>query len=178
MQEEGKISVTAEDMLPIIKKWLYSEHDIFLRELISNAVDAITKHEHFSLTGEASQKDVEYKIEVAVNETNKTIHIKDNGVGMTADEVKKYITQLAFSGATEFFEKYQAGDESSRMIGHFGLGFYSSFMVANKVEIKTLSFKDESKPVHWVCEGTTDYTLTEIDGIDQHGTEIILHVIE
>tara|TARA_B100000674_G_C37964606_1_gene973892 strand:+ start:2031 stop:3863 length:1833 start_codon:yes stop_codon:yes gene_type:complete len=178
MQEEGKISVTAEDMLPIIKKWLYSEHDIFLRELVSNAVDAITKHEHFALTGEASQKDVEYKIEVAVNETNKTIHIKDNGVGMTADEVKKYITQLAFSGATEFFEKYQAGDESSRMIGHFGLGFYSSFMVANKVEIKTLSFKNESKPVHWICEGTTDYTLTEIDGIDQHGTEIILHVNE
>ncbi|MEE2923370.1 MAG: molecular chaperone HtpG [bacterium] len=178
MQEEGKISVTAEDMLPIIKKWLYSEHDIFLRELVSNAVDAITKHEHFVLTGESSQKDVEYKIEVAVNETNKTIHIKDNGVGMTAEEVKKYITQLAFSGATEFFEKYQAGDESSRMIGHFGLGFYSSFMVADKVEIKTLSFRDESKPVHWVCNGTTDYTLKEIDGIEHHGTEIILHINE
>ena len=121
MQEEGKISVTAEDMLPIIKKWLYSEHDIFLRELVSNAVDAITKHEHFVLTGESSQKDVEYKIEVAINETNKTIHIKDNGVGMTAEEVKKYITHCFFRG-NRFFEKYQAGDESSRMIGHFGLG--------------------------------------------------------
>ena len=102
MQEEGKISVTAEDMLPIIKKWLYSEHDIFLRELISNAVDATTKHEHFVLPG--FSKYVEYKIEVAVNEANKTIHIKDNGVGMTVEEVKKYITQLAFSGATEFLK--------------------------------------------------------------------------
>lgn len=176
MQEEGKISVTAEDMLPIIKKWLYSEHDIFLRELVSNAVDAITKHEHFTLTGEADQKDVEYKIEIAVNEANKTIHIKDNGIGMSAEEVKKYITQLAFSGATEFFEKYQGSDEASRMIGHFGLGFYSSFMVADKVEIKTLSFRKGSVPVQWICEGTTDYTMSEIEGIEHHGTEIILHI--
>lgn len=178
MQEEGKISVTAEDMLPIIKKWLYSEHDIFLRELVSNAVDAITKHEHFTLIGESDQKDVDYKIEIAVNEANKTIHIKDNGVGMSADEVKKYITQLAFSGATEFFEKYKGSDESSRMIGHFGLGFYSSFMVADKVEIKTKSFRKDTPAVHWICDGTTDYTISELDGIDQHGTEIILHINE
>lgn len=178
MHEEGKISVTAEDMLPIIKKWLYSEHDIFIRELISNAMDAITKHEHFALSGEASQSDVDYKIEIAINESAKTIHIKDNGVGMSAEEVKKYITQLAFSGATEFFEKYKDSEEASRIIGHFGLGFYSSFMVADQVEIKTKSFRDDEKGVHWICDGSTKYSMEDLEDLESHGTEIILHINE
>jgi molecular chaperone HtpG len=172
----GKISVTAENMLPIIKKWLYSEHDIFIRELVSNAMDAITKHKHLSLIGDAPQKDVDYRIEVATNESNKTIHIKDNGIGMTEEEVKKYIADIAFSGAAEFVERYKAGDESQQIIGHFGLGFYSSFMVADKVEVKTRSFKEDSKAVLWSCDGGTDYTIEELDENISHGTEIILHV--
>ncbi len=176
--ETGKISVTADDMLPIIKKWLYSEHDIFLRELVSNAMDAITKHKHLSLAGEASQKDVDYKVEIAINESGKTLHIKDNGIGMSADEIKKYITQLAFSGASEFFEKYKGGDEKSQIIGHFGLGFYSSFMVADKVEIKSLSFREDAQAVHWICDGSTNYTLGDAEGLVSHGTEIILHINE
>jgi len=175
-ESSGQISVTAEDMLPIIKKWLYSEHDIFLRELVSNAMDAITKHRHLSFTGEASQKDVDYKIEIAVNESNSTIHIKDNGIGMRGDEVKKYITQLAFSGATEFFDKYHGQDESKQIIGHFGLGFYSSFMVSNKVEIKSLSHEEGAVGIHWICDGSTNYTMKDLPELSTHGTEIILHI--
>lgn len=175
-ETSGQISVTAEDMLPIIKKWLYSEHDIFLRELVSNAMDAITKHRHLAFTSEADQKDVDYKIEIAVNESNSTIHIKDNGIGMSADEVRKYITQLAFSGANEFFDRYHGQDESKQIIGHFGLGFYSSFMVSDKVEIKTLSHETGSVGVHWVCDGSTNYTMKELPELLSHGTEIILHI--
>ncbi|MBT3785102.1 molecular chaperone HtpG [bacterium] len=172
----GQISVTAEDMLPIIKKWLYSEHDIFLRELVSNAMDAVTKHQHLCFSGEAPQKDVDYKIEIAINKSAGTIHVKDNGIGMTSEEVKKYITQLAFSGATEFFDKYHGKDESKQIIGHFGLGFYSAFMVAEKVEIKTLSYTEGETGVHWVCDGSTQYTIKEIPELKVHGTEIILHI--
>ena len=175
-ETSGQISVTAEDMLPIIKKWLYSEHDIFLRELVSNAMDAITKHRHLSFTGEAKQTDVDYKIEIAINETNSTVHIKDNGIGMSAEEVRKYITQLAFSGANEFFDRYHGQDEGKQIIGHFGLGFYSSFMVSDKVEIKTLSYEAGATGVHWICDGSTNYTMTELPELTNHGTEIILHI--
>lgn len=178
MQEKGKISVTAENMLPIIKKWLYSEHDIFIRELVSNAADAITKHRHLSITGQAPQKDVEYRIEIAISESARTIHIKDNGIGMSAEEIKKYIADIAFSGAAEFVEKYKAADESQQIIGHFGLGFYSSFMVADQVEIKSQSYREGEKAVHWICDGSTEYTIEEIEPLMNQGTEIILHVNE
>ncbi|PCJ21317.1 MAG: molecular chaperone HtpG [Candidatus Cloacimonadota bacterium] len=178
MSEEGKISVTAEDMLPIIKKWLYSEHDIFIRELVSNASDAISKHKHLSLLGESDQKDIDYKIEIAINETEKTIHIKDNGLGLNGEEVKKYIAQLAFSGAQEFFEKHKGNDDSNQVIGKFGLGFYSAFMVAGTVEVKSQSHRLDEKSIVWKCDGSTSYTLDTLDSLKTQGTEIILHMNE
>ncbi|MCO4783030.1 MAG: molecular chaperone HtpG [Candidatus Cloacimonetes bacterium] len=178
MSEKGKISVTAEDMLPIIKKWLYSEHDIFIRELVSNASDAITKHKHLALIGESNQKDLDYKIEIAINETEKTIHIKDNGLGLNSEEVKKYIAQLAFSGAQEFFEAHKGQNDSDQIIGHFGLGFYSAFMVADTVEIKSQSHRLDEKSIVWKCDGSTDYSLEELDSLKTQGTEIILHINE
>ncbi|MBW4479712.1 MAG: molecular chaperone HtpG [Tolypothrix brevis GSE-NOS-MK-07-07A] len=160
MLEQGTISIHTENIFPIIKKSLYSDHQIFLRELVSNAVDAIQKLNMVSRAGEYSGEIGEPEIEIAIDKNNKTLSITDNGIGMTADEVKKYITQVAFSSAEEFIQKYQ-GKSDQPIIGHFGLGFYSSFMVAQKVEIDTLSYKEGSQAVHWTCDGSPEYTLED-----------------
>lgn len=172
---KGKINVSVENIFPLIKKFLYSDHEIFLRELISNATDATLKLKHLAQIGEAKVEYGKPQIEVKINEEDKTLHIIDQGIGMTKDEVKKYINDVAFSGAGEFLEKYK-DTENTGIIGHFGLGFYSAFMVADKVEIQTKSFKDEPA-AHWVCEGTTDFELKE-GSREEHGTEIILHINE
>ena len=172
----GSINVSVENIFPLIKKFLYSDHEIFLRELISNATDATLKLKHLTSIGEAK---VEYGnpiIEVKVDKEGKKIHIIDQGLGMTAEEVQKYINEIAFSGAEEFLEKYKDSAKDSGIIGHFGLGFYSAFMVAEKVEIITKSYKDEPA-VHWVCDGSPNYTTEESEKKDR-GTEIILHVAE
>lgn len=175
--EKGTISVQMENIFPIIKKWLYSEKDIFLRELVSNSVDAINKLRHLQAVGEFKglQEGEEYQIEVSLDKDRGTITVKDNGIGMTEDEVKRYINEVAFSSAQEFLEKYKAGDEGSQIIGHFGLGFYSSFMVSKLVEIKTLSYIEGSKPVIWSCDGSPEYTVAESDKTDR-GMEVILHI--
>lgn len=173
--QTGKIGVTTENIFPIIKKFLYSEHDIFLRELVSNAVDATTKLRTLSISGEYKGSIDHLQVEVQVDEEAKTIKITDNGIGMTADEVDKYINQIAFSGAEEFLEKYK--NSSANIIGHFGLGFYSSFMVSSKVEIETLSYRDGAKAVKWSCDGTTEYSLEESNR-EQRGTTITLHLAE
>ncbi|CAM1371147.1 molecular chaperone HtpG [Tenacibaculum xiamenense] len=173
---KGNINVSVENIFPLIKKFLYSDHEIFLRELISNATDATTKLKHLISIGEAQ---VEYgapKIEVKIDKDNKTLSITDQGLGMTAEEVEKYINQIAFSGAEEFLEKYKDDKNETGVIGHFGLGFYSAFMVADKVEIITKSFKEEPA-AHWTCDGSPEYTLVEHDKSDR-GTEIILHIAE
>ncbi len=172
----GKINVSVENIFPLIKKFLYSDHEIFLREIVSNATDATLKLKHLSSIGEAK---VEYDnpiIEVKIDKEGKKLHIIDQGVGMTADEVEKYINQIAFSGAEEFLEKYKDSAKDSGIIGHFGLGFYSAFMVASKVEIITKSYKDEPA-AHWTCDGSPEFTLVASDKTDR-GTEIILHIAE
>jgi len=172
----GKINVSVENIFPLIKKFLYSDHEIFLRELVSNATDATLKLKHLTSIGEAK---VEYGnpiIEVKIDKDGKKLHIIDQGLGMTADEVEKYINQVAFSGAEEFLEKYKDSAKDSGIIGHFGLGFYSAFMVAEKVEIITKSFKDEPA-AHWTCDGSPEFTLEPHDKTDR-GTEIILHIAE
>ncbi|ADV49701.1 molecular chaperone HtpG [Cellulophaga sp. E16_2] len=172
----GKINVSVDNIFPLIKKFLYSDHEIFLRELISNATDATLKLKHLTSIGEAS---VEYGnpiIEVKVDKEGKKIHIIDQGLGMTEDEVKKYINEVAFSGAEEFLDKYKDSAKDSGIIGHFGLGFYSAFMVASKVEIITKSFKDEPA-VHWSCDGSPNFDLEPSDKTDR-GTEIVLHVAD
>ncbi len=172
----GKINVSVENIFPLIKKFLYSDHEIFLRELISNATDATLKLKHLTSIGEAK---VEYGnpiIEVKVDKDKKRIHIIDQGIGMTEEEVKKYINEVAFSGAEEFLDKYKDAGKEAGIIGHFGLGFYSAFMVAEKVEIITKSFKDEPA-VHWICDGSPEFTLESADK-KERGTEIILHVAE
>jgi len=173
---KGKINVSVENIFPLIKKFLYSDHEIFLRELISNATDATLKLKHLTNLGEAKVEYGNPKIEVKINKENKTLHIIDQGLGMTQEEVKKYINEVAFSGANEFLEKYKETAEDSGIIGHFGLGFYSAFMVADKVEIISKSYQDEPA-AHWVCEGTVEFTLGEADK-KEHGTEIILHINE
>lgn len=170
----GNINVTAENIFPIIKKFLYSDHEIFLRELISNATDATLKLKHLSTLGEVKGDIGNPIIEIIVDKKKKQIRIIDQGIGMTGEEVEKYINQVAFSGAEEFLDKYK-DSEGTGIIGHFGLGFYSSFMVAEKVEIFTKSFKDDSKAVRWECDGSPQYTLEETDRI-VHGTEIVLHI--
>ncbi|MCM8568105.1 molecular chaperone HtpG [Gramella jeungdoensis] len=172
----GKINVSVENIFPLIKKFLYSDHEIFLRELISNATDATLKLKHLSNLGEANVEYGNPVIEVKINKDKKTLHVIDQGIGMTKEEVEKYINEVAFSGAEEFLAKYKDSAKDSGIIGHFGLGFYSAFMVANKVEILTKSHKDEPA-AHWVCEGTTEFTLEEADK-KEHGTEIILHINE
>jgi len=172
----GKINVSVENIFPLIKKFLYSDHEIFLRELVSNATDATLKLKHLTSIGEAKVAYGNPKIEVQVDKENKQIRIIDQGIGMTADEVEKYINQVAFSGAEEFLEKYKDSAKDSGIIGHFGLGFYSAFMVAEKVEIITKSYKDEPA-VHWVCDGSPEFTLSPAEKTDR-GTEIILHVAE
>jgi len=172
----GKINVSVENIFPLIKKFLYSDHEIFLRELVSNATDATLKLKHLANIGEAK---VEYGnpiIEVKIDKEGKKIHIIDQGLGMTAEEVEKYINQVAFSGAEEFLEKYKDSAKDSGIIGHFGLGFYSAFMVAEKVEIITKSFKDEPA-AHWTCDGSPEFTLEPADKTSR-GTEIILHIAE
>ncbi len=176
--KHGSLSIDSENLFPIIKKWLYSDHDIFYRELISNGCDAITKLKKLDMMGEyALPADFKAKIQITVNPEEKTLTFIDNGLGMTADEVEEYICQIAFSGATDFIQKYKDKSTDDQIIGHFGLGFYSAFMVADEVEINTLSYREGAVPVHWTCDGGTDYELT--DGTkDTVGTEIILHLNE
>ena len=171
---KGKINVSVENIFPLIKKFLYSDQEIFLRELISNATDAVTKIQHLSSIGEIKGEIGELGVDIKVDKKKKTLHITDNGVGMTLDEVKKYINDVAFSGAEEFLEKYKESSKDTGIIGHFGLGFYSSFMVADKVEIITKSFKDEPA-AHWICDGSPEYSLKKADK-KERGTEIILHI--
>lgn len=176
--EKGNLSINSENIFPIIKKWLYSDHDIFYRELISNGCDAITKLKKLSMIGEFEEPDDnEYKIEVRVNQEEKTIKIIDNGIGMTADEVKEYINQIAFSGAADFLEKYKDKANEDQIIGHFGLGFYSAFMVAHKVTIDTLSYKKDAKAVHWVSEEGMQFEMSDSDRTER-GTEITLYLNE
>ncbi|HLV46670.1 MAG TPA: molecular chaperone HtpG [Flavobacterium sp.] len=172
----GKINVTVENIFPLIKKFLYSDHEIFLRELVSNATDATLKLKHLISLGEASVNQENPIIKVKANKEDKTLRIIDQGIGMTADEVEKYINQVAFSGAEEFLEKYKDTAKDAGIIGHFGLGFYSAFMVADKVEIITKSYKDEPA-VHWICDGSPEFTLTSADK-ENFGTEIVLHIAD
>lgn len=174
----GKIQVDTENIFPVIKKWLYSDKDIFIRELISNGCDAVAKLKKLAGLGEASIADnEEFKVSVKVDKENKLLIFSDNGIGMTAEEVEKYIAQVAFSGAAEFLEKYKNDDGSGGIIGHFGLGFYSAFMVSGDVEINSLSYAEGSEPVHWVCDGGTEYTI-EKGTKTERGTDIILHINE
>jgi molecular chaperone HtpG len=178
MQEKGSISIHTENIFPIIKKFLYSDHEIFLRELVSNAVDATQKLKRLASMGEFNGEVGDTKIKIAINEADQTISITDQGIGMTAEEIKKYINQIAFSGATEFVEKYKdkEGDKKD-IIGHFGLGFYSAFMVSSNVEIKSLSYKEGSEAARWICDGSTEFEITPTDKTDR-GSEVILHIAE
>jgi len=175
--EKGNLSIHSENIFPIIKKWLYSDHDIFIRELISNASDAITKYKQLVSLGEIQSEETEYKIDVILNQADKTLTFIDNGIGMTADEIKMYINQIAFSGAEDFIEKYKDKADQDQIIGHFGLGFYSAFMVAEKVEINTLSYKEGSKAAMWHCDGGTEFELVE-GSRSTRGTEIKLFLGE
>ena len=176
--KHGSLSIDSDNLFPIIKKWLYSDHDIFYRELISNGCDAITKLKKLDMMGEYSlPNDYKAKIQVIVNPEEKTLKFIDNGLGMTADEVEEYINQIAFSGATDFIEKYKDKSNDDQIIGHFGLGFYSAFMVADEVTIDTLSYKEGSTPVHWSCDGGTEFDMTDGDRTEV-GTEITLFLNE
>lgn len=173
--EKGKVSIHSENIFPIIKKWLYSDKDIFVRELVSNGCDAIAKHKRLASIGEASLRD-DYRVIVRVDKENRTLTFNDNGIGMDLDEIKKYINQVAFSGAEEFVNKYKDKiDESNDIIGHFGLGFYSAFMVADKVEIDTLSYKDGAQPVKWVSEDGMEFEISQGER-KEHGTSITLTI--
>ena len=177
-KKSGSLSINSENIFPIIKKWLYSDHDIFVREVVSNACDAVTKLRKLALIGEFEEPDdYKYRIDVIASSKDKTLTFIDNGIGMTADEVNEYINQIAFSGATDFLEKYKDKATDDQIIGHFGLGFYSTFMVADKVTINSLSYKDGAEPVFWECDGGTDYTMSEGDRTE-HGTEITLYLNE
>lgn len=175
---KGSINVSVENIFPLIKKFLYSDHEIFLRELISNATDATLKLKHLTTIGEAKLEYGNPKIEVKADKENNTLTITDQGIGMTAEEVEKYINQVAFSGAEEFLEKYKDSAKDSGIIGHFGLGFYSAFMVADKVEIISKSYKEDTKAVHWTCDGSPEFTLEETDAKTERGTTIVLHISE
>ncbi len=178
MAKSGSLSINSENIFPIIKKWLYSDHDIFYRELISNGCDAITKLKKLELIGEFEKpEDMEYKIQVTVNPNDKSIVFEDNGLGMTEDEVEEYINQIAFSGAQAFMEKYKDKANEDQIIGHFGLGFYSAFMVADKVTIDTLSYQADAKAVHWESEGGTSFEMTDCDK-ETIGTKITLYLNE
>ncbi len=177
-EKHGSLSINSENIFPIIKKWLYSDHDIFYRELISNGCDAITKLKKLDMMGEYTlPNDYKAKIEVIADPKNKTLTFIDNGIGMTADEVEEYINQIAFSGATDFIEKYKDKTNDDQIIGHFGLGFYSAFMVADEVHIDTLSYKDGAKAVHWECDGGTEFSMSDGDKEDV-GTKITLFLNE
>ena len=176
--KKGSLSINSENIFPIIKKWLYSDHDIFFREMVSNGCDAITKLKKLEIMGEYQfPDDYKARIDVIVNPKEKTLKFIDNGIGMDAEEVEEYITQIAFSGATEFLEKYKDKTTEDQMIGHFGLGFYSAFMVADEVHIDTLSYKEGAAPVHWTCDGGTEYEISEGNKTTV-GTEITLFLGE
>ncbi|MBR4515676.1 MAG: molecular chaperone HtpG [Lachnospiraceae bacterium] len=178
MEKKGSLSINSENIFPIIKKWLYSDHDIFIREMISNGCDAITKLKKLALMGDFEETEgEEYKIDVYASAKDKTLTFVDNGIGMTGEEVEKYINQIAFSGATDFINKYKDKANSDQIIGHFGLGFYSAFMVADKVTIETCSYKKRSKPVFWECDGGTNYEMSESDDTTR-GTAITLYLNE
>ena len=171
--KQGSIQISSENMMPIIKKWLYSDKDIFLREIVANGIDAITKFKKLVSMGEAENTDEEYKIVVTVNKKQKTVSVEDNGIGMTAEEVEKYITQIAFSGANDFLQKYENASGDG-IIGHFGLGFYSAYMVSDNVEIYTKSYRNESA-VKWESDGESLYTISETDKTTR-GTKIVMHI--
>ncbi|NLC70364.1 MAG: molecular chaperone HtpG [Desulfuromonadaceae bacterium] len=171
-RETGTISINTENIFPIIKKWLYSDKEIFLRELVSNGIDAIHKLQHINVVEQLKLLE-DYAIDITVDKEKGTLTVKDNGIGMTADEVRRYINQVAFSSAEEFVKKFKEVEDKNQIIGHFGLGFYSSFMVARKVEIRTLSYLDGATGVHWSCDGSTAYELEEIER-KERGTEVIL----
>jgi len=177
MQEKGSISIHTENIFPIIKKFLYSDHEIFLRELVSNAVDATQKIKRLASLGEYSGELGDTTVDVSFDKKKKTITVSDHGIGMTAEEIKKYINQIAFSGATEFIEKYKDKGEDQQIIGHFGLGFYSAFMVAKKVEINTLSYQEGAEPAKWICDGNTEFEITTSKK-KERGTDIILHMAD
>ena len=176
MNKQGNLSINSENLFPIIKKWLYSDHDIFFRELISNGCDAVTKLKKLEIMGEYQfEENEKFKIQVIVNPDEKTLKFIDNGIGMTDSEVEEYITQIAFSGAADFLEKYKDKTNEDQIIGHFGLGFYSAFMVADKVTIETQSWQKDAKPVHWECDGNSEYSMSE-GARTQRGTEITLYL--
>ena len=177
VQEKGTISINTENIFPIIKKFLYSDHEIFLRELVSNAVDATQKIKRLGSLGHYNQELGELKIRVAVDADKKTITISDSGIGMTAEEIKKYINQVAFSGATEFMEKFKEANDANEIIGRFGLGFYSAFMVAERVEIQTLSYQEGATPARWTCDGSTEFEITD-GSRTERGTDVILYINE
>src|SRR6187455_1109250 len=175
VQEKGSISIHTENIFPIIKKFLYSDHEIFLRELVSNAVDATQKIKRLSSLGQYNKELGDLTVQVSFDEKAKTITISDKGLGMPADEIRKYINQIAFSGATEFMEKFKEAKDANEIIGKFGLGFYSAFMVAEKVEIQTLSYQDGAAPACWTCDGSTEFEITE-GSRTQRGTDVILYI--
>ena len=175
VQEKGSISIHTENIFPIIKKFLYSDHEIFLRELVSNAVDATQKIKRLSSLGQYNKELGDLTIEVAFDEKAKTITISDKGIGMTADELKKYINQIAFSGATEFMEKFKEANDANEIIGRFGLGFYSAFMVAERVEIQTFSYQEGAEPAQWLCDGSTEFEINE-GRRSERGTDVILYI--
>jgi len=175
VQEKGSISIHTENIFPIIKKFLYSDNEIFLRELISNAVDATQKIKRLAALGQYNADLGELKVEVSIDEAAKTITVSDKGLGMTAEEIKKYINQIAFSGAEEFLEKFKESKDANEIIGRFGLGFYSAFMVADKVEIQTLSYQEDAEPARWICDGSTEFEITE-GYRTERGTDIILYI--
>lgn len=177
IQEKGTISIHTENIFPIIKKFLYSDNEIFLRELVSNAVDATQKLKRLSSLGEYKGEVGEVRVSVSLDKEAKTITISDMGIGMTAEEIKKYINQVAFSGATEFMEKFKEAKDANEIIGKFGLGFYSAFMVADKVEINTLSYQEGSQPARWICDGSTSFEIVEGDR-STRGSDVVLHINE
>src|SRR5690554_5407697 len=173
MVQKGKIGVTTDNIFPIIKKFLYSDHEIFLREIVSNAVDATQKIKTLSDVGEYKGELGELRVSISIDKKNKTLTVSDRGIGMTAEEVDKYINQIALSSANDFLDKYK--ENANAIIGHFGLGFYSSFMVSKKVEIVTKSYKEDAQAVKWSCDGTPEFTMEETAKNDR-GTDIILHI--
>ena len=177
LQMKGNITVHTQNIFPVIKKWLYSDKDIFLREIVSNGCEAVTKLKKVKDAGAALPTDEEYEVHVVVDKPNKTVTVSDNGIGMTENEIEKYITQVAFSGAEDFLNKYQDKSPENQIIGHFGLGFFSAFMVSDKVEIETLSFAEGAKSAHWSCDGGIEYEMTE-GTREKRGTDVIMHIAE
>ncbi len=175
MSKKGTIGVTSDNIFPVIKKFLYSDHEIFLREIVSNAVDATQKLKTLTSVGEFKGETGDLRVTVSVDEVARTITVSDRGVGMTEEEVEKYINQIAFSSAEEFLEKYK--DDKAAIIGHFGLGFYSAFMVSERVDVITRSFREDATAVKWSCDGSPEYTLEPADKADR-GTDIVMHIDE